>query len=132
MDDAVRAFLEANHGAIMTHLEEGRHASRGPGWSRSRRWKVVELRNPEEGANGPCQKRSQGDPVRPGRRQPVGVAGLETTVTILEGPGAVDQNLALYRTLAGEPEDLDEYRRTMAAEERLVYEFAIHKAYGMY
>lgn len=44
---------------------------------------------------------------------------------------AADQSLALYRILAGEPKDFGDYRRAMAAEGRLVYEFAIHKAYGM-
>jgi len=56
--------------------------------------------------------------------------GLETRVTILDGPDAVEQNLALYRALAGEPDDLDEYRRAMVAEQRLIYEFEILHAYA--
>jgi len=56
--------------------------------------------------------------------------GLETTVTIRDGTSAVDDNLALYRVLAGEPDDLQEYRDAMIAEQRLVYEFAIGRTYG--
>jgi len=56
---------------------------------------------------------------------------LETTVTILDGPDAPQQNLALYRVLAGEPEDLDEYLQAMKTEERLIYEFEISRSYGL-
>jgi PPOX class probable F420-dependent enzyme len=58
--------------------------------------------------------------------------GIESMVTIHDGPDAVDKNLALYRALAGEPDDLDEYRRAMVAEKRLIYEFSIERTYGMY
>ena len=57
--------------------------------------------------------------------------GLETTVTILDGPDAAQQNLALYRTLAGDPDDVDEYLRAMVAEQRLIYEFDVGRTYGM-
>lgn len=57
---------------------------------------------------------------------------LETTVTIRDGEGAVDENLALYRVLAGEPDDLDEYRKAMVDEQRLIYEFEIERSYGMF
>jgi PPOX class probable F420-dependent enzyme len=56
---------------------------------------------------------------------------LETTVTIRDGPDAPQQNLALYRALAGEPDDVDEYLRAMVAERRLVYEFEVGRTYGM-
>lgn len=58
--------------------------------------------------------------------------GLETTVDILDGDDAVDNNLALYRVLAGEPDDLDEYREAMVTEERLIYQFNIERSYGMF
>lgn len=58
--------------------------------------------------------------------------GLECTVTILEGEGAPHLNLALYRVLAGEPDDVDEYLEAMVAEQRLIFEFEILKTYGMY
>ncbi len=57
---------------------------------------------------------------------------LETKVSILDGPDAVDQNLALYRVLAGEPDDLEEYREAMVREQRLIFEFAIERSYGQY
>lgn len=58
--------------------------------------------------------------------------GLETTVDVLDGDDAVDNNLALYRVLAGEPDDLQEYREAMVKEQRLIYQFNIHRAYGMF
>jgi PPOX class probable F420-dependent enzyme len=57
--------------------------------------------------------------------------GVETTVTILDGHDAPQQNLALYRALAGEPDDVDEYLRAMVAERRLIYEFDVIRSYGM-
>jgi PPOX class probable F420-dependent enzyme len=57
--------------------------------------------------------------------------GLETTVTILDGPDAPDLNLRLYRELAGEPDDVDEYLAAMVLEERLIYEFEVGRTYGM-
>jgi len=56
---------------------------------------------------------------------------LETTVTILDGPDAPEQNLALYRVLAGEPDDVEEYLQAMEKEERLIYEFEISRSYGI-
>jgi PPOX class probable F420-dependent enzyme len=56
--------------------------------------------------------------------------GLETTVTILDGQDAPELNLRLYRVLAGEPDDLDEYLRAMVDEQRLIYEFAVSHTYG--
>jgi PPOX class probable F420-dependent enzyme len=55
---------------------------------------------------------------------------LETTVTILDGPDAPDLNLRLYRVLAGEPDDVDEYLRAMVEEGRLIYEFEVGHTYG--
>jgi PPOX class probable F420-dependent enzyme len=57
--------------------------------------------------------------------------GLETTVSILDGPDAPELNLALYRALAGEPDDVEEYLRAMVAERRLIYEFEVGRTYGM-
>lgn len=39
-------------------------------------------------------------------------------------------NLALYRQLAGEPDDLAEYLEAMVAEQRLIYQFEVHHSYG--
>ncbi len=66
---------------------------------------------------------------------------LETTVTILEGPDAAQQNLRLFREMQGRPSgplswfgnDLEEeaFLRTMVDEQRLIYEFEVHHAYGL-
>jgi PPOX class probable F420-dependent enzyme len=56
---------------------------------------------------------------------------LETKVMILEGPDAPQLNLALYRALRGEPDDVEEYLRAMVEEERLIYEFEILHSYGL-
>jgi hypothetical protein len=67
---------------------------------------------------------------------------LETTVTILEGDEAPRLNLRLFREMQGRPTgplswfggDIaeDEFLRAMVDEERLVFEFAVHRAYGMH
>ena len=131
MDDKVRKFLEQHHGAVMTTLKKDGmpHVARiGVGLVDGKLW--------SSGTQ---------DRVRTGhlRRDPrstlfvlAGSAwewmGLETEVTILEGDDAPQLNLKLYRVLAGEPEDLDEYLEAMVKEKRLIYEFAIKMAYGQY
>ncbi len=66
---------------------------------------------------------------------------LETTVTILDGPDAPALNLALFRIMQGKPDgtlswfggELDEasFLRTMADEDRLIYQFEVQRGYGM-
>jgi len=58
--------------------------------------------------------------------------GLETRVTIFDGDDAAQRNLALYRVLAGEPKDLDEYLEAMVKEQRLIYRFEIVRTYGQF
>jgi hypothetical protein len=58
--------------------------------------------------------------------------GIETLVSILDGPDAPELNLKLYRVLAGEPDDVDEYLEAMVEEQRLIYEFSIRRTYGPY
>jgi hypothetical protein len=58
--------------------------------------------------------------------------GLDCRIRILDGDDAPQLNLELYRVLAGEPKDLDEYLGAMARERRLIYEFEIREAYGQY
>ena len=66
-------------------------------------------------------------------KDPYNWLGLDCEVTILDGPEAVDQNLALYRVIAGkDPDDMDEYRQAMVEDQRLIYEFEIKKAYGQF
>jgi hypothetical protein len=67
--------------------------------------------------------------------------GLETTVTILDGPDAPQQNLRLFREILGTPtgplswfgRDFsdEEFIQAMIDQERLVYEFEVHRSYGL-
>lgn len=132
MEDRVRDFLEDNHTAVQTTLRRdgsphvaviGVGLVDGKLWSSSTQTRVRTKHLRRDPRSTLCVL-----DVRERQRW----LGLECTVTILDGPDAVEQNLALYRTLAGEPDDVDEYRRAMVAEQRIVFEFAIHKAYGQY
>jgi PPOX class probable F420-dependent enzyme len=67
---------------------------------------------------------------------------LETTVRILDGPDAAQQNLRLFRTMQDKPsgslswygEELDEdaFVQRMVDEGRLIYQFEVQRAYGLY
>lgn len=131
MDDRERQFLEENHSAVMTTLKkDGRpHVARiGIGLVEGKLW------------SSGTQDRVRTKHLRRDPRStlfvlgphPYSWMGIESTVTMLDGPEAVEQNLALYRVLAGEPEDLDEYRAAMVKEKRLIYEFSIDRTYGQY
>ncbi len=128
MDDRVRAFLERNHRAAMVTLREDGtpHVARvGVG--------LVDGALLSSGTRGRLRTRHL-------RRDPRSTLmvfedawswlGLETVVTIHDGPDAPERNLALYRAIAGEPDDVEEYLEAMVREERLVYEFDIRRAYG--
>lgn len=66
---------------------------------------------------------------------------LETAVTVLDGPQAPAQSPALLRVMQDKPTgplgwfggELDEpaFLQTMVEEGRVIYEFAVHNAYGM-
>jgi len=66
---------------------------------------------------------------------------LETRVAILDGPEVADQSVALFRTMQGKPagpltwygEELeeDDFRRAMVDQGRIIYEFAVERAYGL-
>lgn len=58
-----------------------------------------------------------------------GVATLGD-VTTEPGDAASDELVALYRSLAGEHDDWDEYRRAMVAEHRLVLTIVLDHTYG--
>jgi len=71
--------------------------------------------------------------------------GAECTVTILDGPDAPELNLRLFeRMQQGMPSEPgrigwfgrtlthEDFLKTMVAEQRLIYEFSIVRAYGMY
>jgi hypothetical protein len=67
---------------------------------------------------------------------------LETTVTILDGPDAPAQNLALFRQMQGKATGPlswfggelaeEEFLAQMEAEKRLIYEFEPHHTYGLH
>jgi PPOX class probable F420-dependent enzyme len=132
MNERVRAFLERHHAAVMVTLKAdgGPHVARvGVGLVNGRLW------------SSGTRTRVRTSHLRRDPRSSLFVMddadayawlGLETLVTIHDGDDAVDRNLALYRVLAGEPDDLAEYRRAMVRDERLVYEFDVLRAYGQY
>jgi PPOX class probable F420-dependent enzyme len=72
-----------------------------------------------------------------------GYLTLECRVTILDGPDAPELNLRLFQVMQsgrpdpnvlnwnGKPIGLDEFLQTMRDEQRLVYEFAPQRAYGV-
>ena len=131
MDDKVRKFLEKNHSAVMATIKPdgAPHVARvaiglvdGKLWSSGtqtrRRTKYLRRDN-----RATLMVLDLSTPYR--------WVGLETTVDILED-NAVDDNLALYRVLAGEPDDLQEYREAMVTEQRLIYQFNIQHSYGQF
>jgi PPOX class probable F420-dependent enzyme len=130
VDAKVRDFLEHHHAAVMTTLKSDGtpHVARvgvglveGKLWSSSTRTRV---------RNEHLQRDPRSTLVVLDYDNAYRWMGLETRVTILDDDDAVENNLALYRVLAGEPDDLQEYREAMVKEERIVYEFAIGRAYG--
>jgi hypothetical protein len=66
--------------------------------------------------------------------------GLETSVTILDGPDAPELNLRLFRTIFETPRGPiswfgrefsdEEFLQAMVDQERLIYQFEIHRSYG--
>ena len=132
MDEAVRRFLEEHHGAVMTTLKKDGtpHVARigvglvdGKLWSSSTKTRVRDKHVRRDPRSTLCVLHSE---------TPYQWLGIESRVTIHDGPDAVEKNLALYRVLAGEPDDLQEYRDAMVREQRLIYEFSIERTYGSY
>lgn len=72
--------------------------------------------------------------------------GLETTVTILDGPEIPNLSIKLFKVMQGiDPADTsqklkwfgkeledDDFRRQMVDEGRIIYEFEVKRTYGMY
>jgi hypothetical protein len=66
---------------------------------------------------------------------------LETSVTILDGTDAPDLGVRLFRQMQGRPAgplswfngelDEDAFRQVMVDERRLVYQFEVHRTYGL-
>ncbi|MEA2488206.1 MAG: hypothetical protein QOF16_1860 [Actinomycetota bacterium] len=132
MDDRVRKFLEQNHTAVQTTLRRdgtphvaviGVGLVDGKLWSSATETRIRTKHLRHDPRSSLCVLNST---------DRYNWLGLDCRVTILDGPEAVEQNLALYRSLAGEPDNLDEYKRAMVTEQRIIYEFDIEKAYGQY
>lgn len=132
MDEKIREFLAVHHAAVMATIrKDGQpHVARvtvalvdGKLWSSSTQTRLRTKFVRRDPRATLCVL----DESNPGRW-----LGLETTVRILEGPDAPEQNLALRRVIAGDPPDVEQYLREKRAEQRLIYEFEILRAYGMY
>jgi PPOX class probable F420-dependent enzyme len=132
MEQRVKDFLERYHSAVMTTLKKDGtpHVARvgvglvdGELWSSGTqdRVRTNHLRR------DPRSTLFVWDPQGPQHWM-----GLETRVDILDGPDAPEQNLKLYRALAGEPDDVEEYLRAMVAEKRLIFRFDVERAYGQF
>lgn len=71
-----------------------------------------------------------------------GFLALESTVTILDGPDSADLSLRLFRVMQGKPTgplswfggefDEPDFLGHMRAEQRLIYQFEPHHAYGLH
>jgi len=144
MNERVKAFLERNHAAAMVTLRSDGtpHVARigvalvdGRIWSSGtqRRLRTRHLRRDprsslmvfDSGPNG------------------FGYLGLETVVTILDGPDAPELSLRLFQTMQpqapsgriawfGQEKSFDEFLKAMVDEERLIYQFEVRRAYGLY
>ncbi len=130
MDDKTRAFLEKNHKAIMstTKADGTPHVARvGVGLVEGKLWSsgtLTRVRTKHLRRDPRCALAVLED------EGGWGWLGLECRGTILDGPDAPQLNLALYRTLAGEPDDVDEYLEAMVKEQRVIYEFEVLKTYN--
>jgi PPOX class probable F420-dependent enzyme len=132
VDDEVREFLEKHHSAVMTTVKrDGRpHVARvAVGLVDGRLWSSG---TQDRARTGHLRRDPRSTLMVLDLSTPYRWVALETTVQILDGDDAVDDNLALYRVLAGEPDDLEEYRKAMVSERRLIYLFDIERTYGMF
>jgi PPOX class probable F420-dependent enzyme len=127
----VGRFLEDNHAAVMSTLKaDGTpHSVRvGVGLVDGKLWSsgtATRVRTRH------LRKDPRSTIVVIGQEDNWAWVGLECVTKILNGPDAPQLNLALYRSLRGEPDDLDEYLQAMVDEQRLIYEFDIQKFYGL-
>ena len=145
MDDKIRAFLEKNRSAAMiTHRKDGT--------SHAVRVAVIVIDDKIWSSGTQTRLRTQNlrrDPrstlfvfeEAPGAG--AGYLGLETVVTILDGPDAPDLNLRLFKAMQpgakpgylswfGQEKTYDEMRQMMVADKRLIYQFEVKRAYGLY
>src|SRR3954466_15245682 len=109
VDDKVRAFLERNHSAAVATIKpDGTpHVARiGIGLIDDVVWSSG-TRNRVRTRNLRRDPRATLFVFDPQRWQ--SWMGIESHVRILDGPDAPEHNLKLYRALAGEPDDVEEY-----------------------
>lgn len=149
MDERAQQFLEQNHAAAMVTLRaDGTpHAVRvglalvdGKVWSSG---------VPSRVRTGHLRRNPRStlfvfavDPAASWRW-----LALETTVTILDGPDAPEQSWRLFEVMQrdvqpgpppgkllweGEEKTREEFLQIMVDEQRLIYEFEVHRTYGMY
>ena len=139
LTDDDRAFLDANHSAAMITIGSD-------GMAKVARVAVTLV-------DGLLWSSGREDRVRTARlrRDPrctlfafdqgYGWRGLETAVTILDGPDVPAQSVRLFRQMQGKPDgplswfgnELDEeaFLRTMVDEGRVIYEFDVRRSYGL-
>ena len=133
MDDRVKKFLTEHHLAVMTTLRsDGRPHSVmvGIGLVQGRLWSSG---TQDRVRTGHVRRDNRASLFVFNRDNPWSWLSIESHVTILDGPDAVDQNQALYEVITGgPPENLDEYRQAMVDEKRLIFEFSIDRTYGAF
>jgi hypothetical protein len=149
MDDDARAFLQDNHAAAMITLRKDGtpHAVRvGIGLHGDKIWSSgtqARLRT-KHIRRDPRATLFVFDSVSsPGFRY----LTLECMVVLLEGEDAQQMSVGFFRDLQskmspapppgkllwyGQPKTEEEFLQSMRAEGRLLYEFTVHRAYGMY
>jgi PPOX class probable F420-dependent enzyme len=143
MDEGIRAFLAHNHSAAMVTLrpDGAQHAVRvGVALVDGKLW------------SSGTQTRLRTRHLRRDPRSTLFIFDsewrwltLECTVKILDGTDAPDLNLRLFQVMQqgmplppgrinwfGGTLSHDEFLETMVQEQRLIYEFAIVRSYGMY
>ena len=132
MDDKVREFLSKHHAAVMATIRKDGlpHVTRvtialvdGKLWSSGTqtRLRTKFLRRDPRATLCVLDEGNAGRWL-----------GLETNVRILDGADAPQQNLTLRRVIAGDPPNVEQYLREKIAEQRLIYEFDIVRAYGQH
>jgi hypothetical protein len=137
---ADQRFLEANHSAAMITVGSD-------GMAKAARVGVVVLdgRIMSSGTQGRARTRRLRDHPRCTlyvHDKSFGYLTLETTVTILEGLDVPALSLRMFRQMQRQPSgplswfgrqlDDDAFLQTMVDEGRVIYEFAVDRAYGMH
>jgi PPOX class probable F420-dependent enzyme len=133
MDERIEKFLKDNHLAVMTTLrpDGSPHSVMvGVGLVDGRLWSSG---TQDRVRTKHLRKENRATLLLLNRDNPWSWISIDSHVTILDGPDAVDRNQALYEVITGgPPENLEEYRQAMVDERRLIYEFSIDRTYGSY